>query len=95
MENFIGAWIIMACFVLPLVIMIALACRLCPKADMRVGPWIIVAFIPIANIFAPWILLALTVGIALDRSEPEWDDGEWEERGGLAAALGRARCESR
>ena len=46
---------------------------------MRVGPWIVVAFIPIASIFAPWILLAQAVGIALDRSEPEWDDEEWEE----------------
>ena len=79
MENFIGAWIIMGAFLPPLVIMIALACWLCPKADIRVTPWIIVAFIPIANIFAPWILLAQTVGIALDRSEPEWDDDEWEE----------------
>ena len=79
MEDFIGAWIVMAGFVPPLVIMIALACWLCPKANMRVGPWIIVAFIPIANIFAPWILLAQTVGIALDRSEPEWEEEEWAE----------------
>ena len=79
MENFIGAWIVMGCFVPPLVIVISLAFWLCPKADMRVGPWIIVAFIPIANIFAPWFLIAQTVGIALDRSEPEWDDEEWEE----------------
>lgn len=62
-----------------LVIMIALAYWLCPKADLRVGPWIVVAFIPIGSIFAPWILLAQAVGIVLDRSEPEWDDEEWEE----------------
>lgn len=79
MDQFTGAIWIVASFVPPLVLLIALACWLCPKAEKRIWPWVIIAFIPIVNIFAPWILLAQVVGVALDRSEYEWEpEDEWE-----------------
>lgn len=79
MDQIAGTFLVVGYFVPPLVLLIALSCWLCPKAEKRVWPWVIVAFIPIVNFFAPWILLAQAVGVALDRTEHEWEpEDEWE-----------------
>ena len=79
MDQIVGTAFVMGYFVPPLVLLIALACWLCPKTEKRIWPWVFVAFIPIVNFFAPYILLAQAIGVALDRTEYDGEpEDEWE-----------------